>query len=586
MADVFKGIITADGKKRQLPYENVLKTPISDETLSIQGGFADAKVVGDKFKAAKAETDSLKKEINGDINGMIDKHVNYLLSAKSIPDKFYNHKSTSIATSAEGVKTKIYERIPIKNGVKYYYKNFYAYFCNIVYNDGSIVALSETPNSYESGAFTAEKDGEILITVSLKDTTQKFMFTDDEKTNKYYNFNENIYEATGLRSLFIEPVLIQKTNYKDILPDCNTAKIGCVYRFNFVKNETDFPKNTPLGDLYSATSVCLLICFGRMRAGVSLGDYQLFFSDDTIYKRQYSGKLSSDGVTYEYYWGDWNIVGEKNETPIISPKTIVVDKNGNGDYTSLLRGILYATTFMDSKVYVNSGEYDLVSEFEDYYGSDFFTNYSSSDVKGIILKNRVNVIFDTKAHVTFNYTGGNNNVKSMFSPFNSGIYGFTLNNLHLEASNCRYNIHDERGLATDGYKNVYKNCSLYLDNSKNTGWRSKQCIGGGLGANGNIIVENCIFESIGIAESGYAIVSWHNSASSIAKSNIVFSGNYIKGKGTFRLSWYGGSTNITTALVNNNSLGATIESRAETNDGTSPIVNTEIIDWNNVIRTD
>ena len=24
----------------------------------------------------------------------------------------------------------------------------------------------------------------------------------------------------------------------------------------------------------------------------------------------------------------------------------------------------------------------------------------------------------------------------------------------------------------------------------------------------------------------------------------------------------------------------------ETNDGTSPIVNTEIIDWNNVIRTD
>lgn len=36
MADTFKGIITADGKKRQLPYENVLKTPVSDETLSIQ----------------------------------------------------------------------------------------------------------------------------------------------------------------------------------------------------------------------------------------------------------------------------------------------------------------------------------------------------------------------------------------------------------------------------------------------------------------------------------------------------------------------------------------------------------------------
>lgn len=64
MADTFKGIITADGKKRQLPYENVLKTPISDETLSIQGGFADAKVVGDKFKKGKAETDSLKEDLD------------------------------------------------------------------------------------------------------------------------------------------------------------------------------------------------------------------------------------------------------------------------------------------------------------------------------------------------------------------------------------------------------------------------------------------------------------------------------------------------------------------------------------------
>lgn len=64
MADTFKGIITADGKKRQLPYENVLKTPVSDETLSIQGAFADAKVVGDKFKKVNAETDSLKEDIN------------------------------------------------------------------------------------------------------------------------------------------------------------------------------------------------------------------------------------------------------------------------------------------------------------------------------------------------------------------------------------------------------------------------------------------------------------------------------------------------------------------------------------------
>lgn len=63
MADTFKGIITADGKKRQLPYGSVLDKPASDETLSIQGAFADAKVVGDKFKEVKAETGSLKEDI-------------------------------------------------------------------------------------------------------------------------------------------------------------------------------------------------------------------------------------------------------------------------------------------------------------------------------------------------------------------------------------------------------------------------------------------------------------------------------------------------------------------------------------------
>ena len=63
MADTFRGIITADGKKRQLPYRSVLETPIANKTLDIEGAFADAKVVGDKFKKVNAETASLKEDI-------------------------------------------------------------------------------------------------------------------------------------------------------------------------------------------------------------------------------------------------------------------------------------------------------------------------------------------------------------------------------------------------------------------------------------------------------------------------------------------------------------------------------------------
>lgn len=67
MADTFKGIITADGKKRQLPYNAVFGTPASDPTLSLEGAFADSKAVGDKFKEVKAETDSLKEDLSNKI---------------------------------------------------------------------------------------------------------------------------------------------------------------------------------------------------------------------------------------------------------------------------------------------------------------------------------------------------------------------------------------------------------------------------------------------------------------------------------------------------------------------------------------
>ncbi len=73
MADTFKGIITADGKKRQLPYENVLKTPVSDKTLAIEGAFADSKAVGDRFKEVNAETNSIKKDIGNLSSSKISK---------------------------------------------------------------------------------------------------------------------------------------------------------------------------------------------------------------------------------------------------------------------------------------------------------------------------------------------------------------------------------------------------------------------------------------------------------------------------------------------------------------------------------
>lgn len=62
MADTFKGIVTADGKKRQLPYRNILDIPISDPSLTVDGGFADAAAVGKKIKKTDDDVASLKED--------------------------------------------------------------------------------------------------------------------------------------------------------------------------------------------------------------------------------------------------------------------------------------------------------------------------------------------------------------------------------------------------------------------------------------------------------------------------------------------------------------------------------------------
>ena len=298
----------------------------------------------------------------------------------------------------------------------------------------------------------------------------------------------------------------------------------------------------------------------------------------------YTDSANSNDADFCELIGDYNII-EKNPVIYQFAKTInsrkyKVIKGGGGDYTSLLECVLEATKYMDSQIYVDGGEYDLISEFEDYYGGDFFTNYSSASSKGIILKNRVHIVFSTKAKVTCNYMGENNVVMQEFSPFNSGENGFTVENLNLSAYHCRYCVHDERGTSTDAYCNTYINCNMFLDN-RNSSWLPNQCIGGGLGVNGTIRILDSIFESEDTMVSA-GIVSYHNSSASNAQSTIEFVNCYCKGIGTFRLSWYGSSPLKTRAMVCGCSLGSAIINSSEAGATNN---NTEIIEWNNVIRS-
>ena len=231
-------------------------------------------------------------------------------------------------------------------------------------------------------------------------------------------------------------------------------------------------------------------------------------------------------------------------------------------------------------MYVEDGDYDLVKEFEEYYGENFFASYSEDSPKGIMLGNDVHVIFSSKANVTFNYTGDNNVVKSKFSPFNSSFKGgFTLENLHIKARNCRYVVHDEMSGTTTSYANKYLNCNMYIDNSENTAWDSKQCIGGGLGYAGYILIDGCVLDSE--TEYEMAFVSYRTDSSSpVSKSSVNIRNIFIKRKGTIGVLWTGTTTNMTPFVISNNSLGSAIRHRSSGGN----IDNTELIEWNNSIR--
>ena len=224
-------------------------------------------------------------------------------------------------------------------------------------------------------------------------------------------------------------------------------------------------------------------------------------------------------------------------------------------YKKLIDAIEAAERYMGAVLYVDAGTYDLVEEF----GDDYFANLSSSSsMPGIVLKNRIHIVFSPNSFVECHYTGNNQYALINFSPFNTGQYGFTLENLNLDSSRTRYAIHDERNGKVEQCVSRYINCNIKQDNSNNAEWSSYCCIGGGLGSNHEVMIENCTFESI--PRSGVVVhgaVSYHpsNDASNHDfRCEIVMKNNYFK-TGTLELS---GSrtdaTHDTTCIITGNSL--------------------------------
>lgn len=209
----------------------------------------------------------------------------------------------------------------------------------------------------------------------------------------------------------------------------------------------------------------------------------------------------------------------------------------------------------------------------DYIISDF-------DGLGHLLGKNMHIVGTSQTRIIANNAGNS----EYYSVFYAGAGDFILENLEIRGKNIRYCVHDDpsaENASVPAY-HIFRNCRFYIDNTENTAWHNEQCVGGGLGMNSIILVDSCVFESAAPDQNG--LLSYHNNANAGAKGkvyirNCVFIGN----NGTFRVSWYGASTEVTDVYAEGNNLGIPPIFSAETPESTN--INMYLTEWNDIYRT-
>ena len=126
---------------------------------------------------------------------------------------------------------------------------------------------------------------------------------------------------------------------------------------------------------------------------------------------------------------------------------------------------------------------------------------------------------------------------------------------------------------------------MYVDNTgSNLPSFPSQCIAGGLGKEGVIIIDGGHYE-IAVPHDTYGnTITFHNGGVTGAKSEIIIRNVYFEGiRAGVKLGYYGSSTDITKCFVSNCSM--TIAPAVMDEVGAGGPVNMELIEWNNDIRT-
>lgn len=292
------------------------------------------------------------------------------------------------------------------------------------------------------------------------------------------------------------------------------------------------------------------------------------------FKTEYKSKVQlgshitrNDYIPYGYY---------RTLTQKEVGEVTVVDKNGGGDYTSLLEAMISTT----NDVIVRYGDYDLVAEYKAYFGNDYFTNpsaYASAAgnfAHGLWISER-KVTFDAGSRVIYDLTGidvsygeGNDRrFSAIMVGHNAKIIG-----LNCIGTNNWYVVHDDGGVRDYDYTNEFIDCHIVGHNLVN-----ENVIGAGCQTRSKTIIDGCYLDN-SVVNVNTKTIRYHNTPYA-GKPQIIVKDTFVNGKMFFQ--YYGTQTEKGRVMVNNCSMASAIDVSA-LSDGQSE--NFELFAWNNEIR--
>lgn len=371
-------------------------------------------------------------------------------------------------------------------------------------------------------------------------------------TGNWYYWNGTQYVSGGLYIANIDSIIqTYNTQFAGNITytDMNTAPYNSRIPYLLAAGSTsvnNIPTNAFDGDFNYLTTI------------------KTKLTTNVVYKVQYFSNSTTTWYRFgasDTSYNAWKII-RKYE----APKKYEYNVTTALELKNAINEVIFTTRVDNVKIYLAEGDYDLLS-------------VNDTDLP---LGRNIHLIGTPKTRILWNYTGDDLTMLRDTSPFRyamaNNFKGYTLENITIIASNCRYCVHDEHDSYTSPSTVNFINCHFELDNSNNPQWNSKNCIGGGLGSNTTVNIDSCYFKGISNSSSN-ADVSYHNSASSTAKNKVIVKNSYFEN--TFRASSYGTSTSESICYVSNNN--CKYEPFTEIETGGS-IENIFIKKWNNFIR--